>query len=72
MGQLKLDVEDVELIKHLCSNTSLKDKAIAEMFGVSRKHINTIRNKKRWNYDYGQSTREAIVRAIERGIDIHR
>lgn len=52
MAQIKLDKEDVLQIKWLCDNTILIDRQIAELFGVSRKHINSIRNKKRWNYEY--------------------
>ena len=48
MGKVKLDKNDVILIKDLCANTNLFDREIADMFGVSRKHIGSIRNKKRW------------------------
>jgi len=72
MGRIKLDVNDVELIKDLCNKTTIKDTHIAQMFGVSRKHINSIRNGKRWNYEYGETTREANRREIERRIDFYR
>ena len=72
MGLIKLDKKDVELIRDLCNNTILFDREIADMFGVSRKHINAIRNKKRWNYEYGQDTDDANRRAIERAIILHR
>ena len=72
MGKVKLDKNDVILIKDLCANTSLLDREIAEMFGVSRKHINSIRNEKRWNYEYGQDTDDANRRAIERRIILYR
>lgn len=52
MGKLKLDKEDVAQIKFLCKSTTLIDREIADLFGVSRKHINAIRNKQRWNYEY--------------------
>jgi spore coat polysaccharide biosynthesis predicted glycosyltransferase SpsG len=72
MGLIKLDKKDVELIRDLCDNTILFDKEIAQMFGVSRKHINAIRNKKRWNYEYGADTDDANRRAIERAVILHR
>lgn len=52
MPILKLDKKDVAQIKFLCENTWLIDREIADLFGVSRKHINAIRNKQRWNYAY--------------------
>lgn len=52
MPILKLDKEDVAQIKFLCKSTTLIDREIADLFGVSRKHINAIRNKQRWNYEY--------------------
>lgn len=52
MAIIKLDKQDVSQIKWLCENTTLIDKEIALLFNVSRKHINSIRNKKRWNYEY--------------------
>jgi hypothetical protein len=72
MGLIKLDKKDVELIRDLCDNTILFDREIADMFGVSRKHINSIRNKKRWNYEYGADTDDANRRAIERAVILHR
>lgn len=72
MGRIKLDKEDVELIKDLCEHTTLIDREIAKMFGVSRKHINAIRNKQRWNYEYGEDTRNAIRAEIERRVGVHR
>jgi predicted XRE-type DNA-binding protein len=68
MGQIKLDKDDIELIKHLLENTTLYDREIAEMFGVSRGHITKIKNKKRWNYEYGRTTCDANRRALERRI----
>lgn len=70
MARIKLDKEDVEAIKTLCDLTSLYDREIAELFGVSRKHINAIRNKKRWNYDYGEESEEAAKRIFKRTIGI--
>jgi len=52
MGKIKLDREDVKKIKFLTETTELLDREIAAQYNVSRKHINSIRNKKRWNYDY--------------------
>lgn len=51
MAQIKLDKQDVEQIRLLFEQTPLKDSDIAKIFNVSRKHINQIRNKKRWNYE---------------------
>jgi hypothetical protein len=72
MGRVKLDKEDVSVIKDLCNNTTLFDREIAEMFNVSRGHITRIRNKKRWNYEYGEDTNDANRRAIERAVILHR
>jgi len=72
MGQIKLDKQDVQTIKDLCCNTTLFDREIAEIFGVSRKHINSIRNGKRWNYEYGADTYRANRTELERRIIIHR
>ena len=67
---MKLDKEDVKVIKELLSLNKLYDREIAEMFGVSRKHINAIKNEQRWNYNYGEETetsnKEAIVREFEK------
>jgi len=72
MGRIKLDKQDVETIKDLLDNTTLYDREIAEMFGVSRGHITKIKNKKRWNYEYGEDTNNAIRRTLERRIILHR
>jgi predicted XRE-type DNA-binding protein len=69
---IKLDKNDVELIKDLIKNTDLYHREIAELFGVSRGHITKIKNNKRWNYEYGQSTCEANRRALERRISFSR
>lgn len=66
MGKIILGKDDVETIKTLCQSTTLLDREIAQMFGVSRKHINAIRNGKRWNYEYGKETSQAQLEAIER------
>lgn len=66
MGQIKLDREEVETIKWLCIHTDLKDGEIAKMFGVSRKHINSIRNKQRWKNDYRERTQQFIRDEIVR------
>jgi hypothetical protein len=55
MGQIKLDKNNVKEIKFLCNTTTLIDREIAKMFGVSRKHINAIRHGKRWNYEYEET-----------------
>jgi DNA invertase Pin-like site-specific DNA recombinase len=69
MSKIKLDFESVKLIKELCEMGTLYDREIASMFGISRKHVNAIKNKKRWNYDYGKETetsqKEAISRILE-------
>jgi predicted XRE-type DNA-binding protein len=72
MGKVKLDVNDVELIKYLIDNSTLYHREIADMFGVSRGHITKIKNKRRWNYEYGKDTREANIREIERRVALHR
>jgi hypothetical protein len=72
MGQIKLDKEDVELIKTLCNETKLYDREIADIFGVSRGHITKIRNKKRWNYEYGEDTNNSTRTELERRISFHR
>jgi len=72
MPKIKLDKEDVEAIKTLCDLTPLYDREIAELFGVSRGHVSKIRNKKRWNYDYGKDSTRANIEAIARRIHICR
>lgn len=52
MAIIKLDKVDVRIIKKLFEETDLTDTEIAKQFGVTRKHINCIRNKKRWNYEW--------------------
>jgi hypothetical protein len=52
MGKIKLDRNDVKNIKFLTETTDLLDREIAHIYGVTRKHINSIRNKKRWNYEF--------------------
>ena len=70
--KVKLDKKDVELIKDLLENTDLFHREIAQMFGVSREQITKIKNKQRWNYEYGKDTDDANRRAIERTIILHR
>jgi predicted XRE-type DNA-binding protein len=72
MGQIKLDKEDVKTIKDLLDNTTLYDREIAEMFGVSRGHITKIKNKKRWNYEYGEQTDNAARTGLETRVGLHR
>lgn len=68
MPVIKLDKHEVNTIKALCKSTTLLDREIAEMYGVTRKHINRIRNKQCWNYEYeridihGQKPRMSGVR----------
>lgn len=52
MAIIKLDKNDVQRIKVLIEENILTDSQIASIFNVSRKHINSIRNKKRWNYPW--------------------
>jgi hypothetical protein len=52
MAQIKLSVKKVRQIRILCAGTNLTDTQIAKLYGVSRKHINSIRHRKRWNYEY--------------------
>lgn len=49
VGASKLNEEKVRQIKELFATTELTDGQIADQFGVSREHINLIRNGKRWN-----------------------
>lgn len=72
MARIKLDKNDVILIKELCANTTLYDREIADMFGVSRGHITKIKNNKRWDYEYGQDTDNANRAELERRTIIHR
>ena len=72
MPKIKLDKQDIEVIKDLCINTILLDSEIAELFGVSRKHINSIRNGKRWNYEFGEHTNNANRNELARRIILHR
>jgi hypothetical protein len=48
-GASKLNEVKVMEIRELFNTTTLKDGQIADMFGVSREHINKIRRGKRWN-----------------------
>ena len=48
-GASKLNEEKVMEIHNLFKTTTLRDRQIAEMFDVSREHINKIRRGKRWN-----------------------
>lgn len=52
MAIIKLDKEDVKIIKMLIIINKHTDTEIATLFKVSRKHINSIRNGKRWNYEW--------------------
>jgi len=69
---IKLDKNDVEAIKDLIENTTLFHREIAQMFGVTRGHITKIKNKKRWNYEYGADTTNANRTELERRVIIHR
>ena len=51
IGSSKLNDEQVQQIKNLFTTTNLCDENIAEMYNVSRAHINHIRNGRRWNID---------------------
>lgn len=48
MPRVKLDKHDVRVIKELIYIGQHTDTEIGDMFGVTRKHINSIRNGKRW------------------------
>jgi len=52
MARIKLDRNDVAVIKMLIYINKHTDTEIATLFKVSRKHINSIRNGKRWNYEW--------------------
>ena len=49
VGASKLNEQKVKEIKELFLNTELQDQDIADQYGVSRVHINLIRNGNRWN-----------------------
>jgi predicted DNA-binding protein YlxM (UPF0122 family) len=49
IGASKLTKEQVAEIKTLFATTNLNDAEIAEMFNVSRAHINQIKRGQRWN-----------------------
>ncbi len=51
MPKIKLTLKKVRQIRLLCMTTHMTDTQIGDMYGVSRKHINAIRHRKRWNYD---------------------
>lgn len=72
MGKVVLDKNDIETIKDLLDNTDLYHREIAEMFGVTRGHITKIKNKKRWNYEYGTESNDANRRDLERRIILRR
>lgn len=65
MCKVKLDKEDVKQIKILCASSQMKDAEIAKIYGVSRKHINSIRNGKRWSENYGKE-KDTIKEELER------
>ena len=49
-GSSKLNEQQVQEIKRLFATTMLCDADIADMYGVSRPHINAIRNGKHYDY----------------------
>jgi DNA-directed RNA polymerase sigma subunit (sigma70/sigma32) len=52
MAEIKLSTQDIIDIRILCVGTNLTDTEIGNIFNVSRKHINAIRHRKRWDYEY--------------------
>jgi len=53
---VKLDKNEVRIIKELLEKNSYTHNEIANMFGVSRGHITKIKNKKRWSIIYGKES----------------
>ena len=51
MARIKLTIKKVRQIRILCLITHMTDSQIAAMYNVSRKHINSIRHRKRWDYE---------------------
>ena len=51
IGAWKLNEEQVEQIKSFISTTNISDSRLAEMYDVSRVHINHIRHGRRWNIE---------------------
>jgi len=60
IGAHKLTQEMVLEIKELFLTTKYSDGKIGKMYGVSREHINKIRNGRRWNED----TRSFIMKDV--------
>jgi DNA invertase Pin-like site-specific DNA recombinase len=54
---VKLDKNEVKAIRELLEQNSHTHKEIADMFGVSRGHITKIKNKRRWNTNYGKESK---------------
>lgn len=52
MAEIKLSKDNIIEIRILCVGTDLSDTEIGKLYNVSRKHINAIRHRKRWNYEY--------------------
>ena len=49
---VKLDKNEVRIIKELLQKNICTHNEIANMFGVTRGHITKIKNKKRWSIIY--------------------
>jgi hypothetical protein len=52
MAKIKLDRHSIIEIQDLISENLLSDRQIAEKFNVNTRHINYIRNGKRWSDCY--------------------
>lgn len=52
MAKIKLDRHSIIEIQNLISEDILSDRQIAEKFNVNTRHINYIRNGKRWSDCY--------------------
>lgn len=70
-GAYKLTHERVEVIRELFKFRDIKDADIANLFGVSREHINSIRHNNRWaddntvrsnNYREFTKTNDKVIR----------
>jgi len=61
IGASKLTEENVAEIRSLFAHTTMTDTEIGNKFGVSRIHINQIRNGRRWN----EETRSFLMKGAK-------
>jgi transcriptional regulator with XRE-family HTH domain len=69
IGATKLNEDQVKRIKTLFEKTKLTDTDIAEMFGVSREHINLIRNGRRWNWETKTSLSRKEIELLNKPVE---